>query len=97
MKVISDYSGADVQVSKRGIYAPGTTNRIVSVKGSQVKNSLDNILTRIIQDHLESFPFAESCEKRDLPGAGESSGEAGGASEIGPVVGSQAAQNSRLL
>ena len=37
---ISDYSGADVQVSKRGIYAPGTTNRIVSVKGSQVKSSL---------------------------------------------------------
>ena len=35
-----DYSGADVQVSKRGIYAPGTTNRIVSVKGSQVKSSL---------------------------------------------------------
>ena len=27
-------------MSKRGIYAPGTTNRIVSVKGSQVDDSI---------------------------------------------------------
>ena len=27
-------------MSKRGIYAPGTTNRIVSVKGSQVDDSV---------------------------------------------------------
>jgi len=32
---IKQYSGADVQISKRGIYHPGTTNRIITIKGSQ--------------------------------------------------------------
>ena len=90
MEEISDYSGADVQVSKRGIYAPGTTNRIVSVKGSQVKNSQN---WNDLKDHLESFPFAEGCEKRNILGPGESSGEAGGASKIRPLIGSQPALN----
>jgi len=32
---MKQYSGADVQISKRGIYHPGTTNRIITIKGSQ--------------------------------------------------------------
>ena len=32
-------SGADVQISKRGIYHPGTTNRIITIKGSQVETA----------------------------------------------------------
>merc|ERR1719319_1413808 len=32
---IKQYSGADVQISKRGVYAPGTTNRLITIKGSQ--------------------------------------------------------------
>ena len=59
-------SGADVQVSKRGIYAPGTTNRIVSVKGSQV---VFEFKIEILQ--LVKFRQSEGGEKRDLPGAGE--------------------------
>ena len=47
-------SGADVQVSKRGIYAPGTTNRIVSVKGSQTKLSYSNLCS---SESNSSTPF----------------------------------------
>lgn len=32
---IKQYSGADVQISKRGVYAPGTNNRLITIKGSQ--------------------------------------------------------------
>jgi len=32
---IKQYSGADIQVSKRGVYAPGTSNRLITIKGSQ--------------------------------------------------------------
>jgi len=32
---IKQYSGAEIQISKRGVYHPGTTNRIITIKGSQ--------------------------------------------------------------
>jgi len=52
---IKQYSGADVQVSKRGIYAPGTTNRIVSVKGSQraVKSAIYLVQAKVQEKQEE--------------------------------------------
>jgi len=32
---IQQYSGASVQISKKGVYAPGTRNRLVTIKGTQ--------------------------------------------------------------
>ncbi len=32
---IQQYSGARVQISKKGTFSPGTRNRIVSIAGSQ--------------------------------------------------------------
>jgi len=32
---IQTYSGASVQISKKGVHAPGTRNRIVTIKGTQ--------------------------------------------------------------
>ena len=51
---IRQYSGVDVQISKRGIYAPGTTNRIITVKGSSrgVKCALF-LVQQKIQEKME--------------------------------------------
>jgi len=32
---IQQYSGSSVQISKKGVYAPGTRNRLVTIKGTQ--------------------------------------------------------------
>jgi len=52
---IKQYSGADVQISKRGIYHPGTTNRIITIKGSQraVKSALYLVQQKIQEKQEE--------------------------------------------
>jgi len=52
---IKQYSGADVQISKRGIYHPGTTNRIITIKGSQraVKSALALVQQKIQEKQEE--------------------------------------------
>lgn len=52
---IKQYSGADVQISKRGIYHPGTTNRIITIKGSQraVKSALSLVQQKIQEKQEE--------------------------------------------
>ena len=32
-----------VQISKKGVYAPGTRNRLVTIKGTQVQYIMDSI------------------------------------------------------
>ena len=32
-----------VQISKKGVYAPGTRNRLVTIKGTQVSYIIENI------------------------------------------------------
>merc|ERR1719430_874206 len=52
---IKQYSGADVQISKRGVYAPGTTNRLITIKGSQraVKSALYLVQQKIQEKQEE--------------------------------------------
>jgi len=52
---IKQYSGADVQISKRGIYHPGTTNRIITIKGSTraVKSALYLVQQKIQEKQEE--------------------------------------------
>ena len=48
-------SGADVQISKRGVYAPGTTNRQITIKGSlrAVKSALYLVQQKIQEKQEE--------------------------------------------
>ena len=48
-------SGADVQISKRGVYAPGTTNRLITIKGSprEVKSALYLVQQKIQEKQEE--------------------------------------------
>ena len=48
-------SGADVQISKRGVYAPGTTNRLITIKGSPraVKSALYLVQQKIQEKQEE--------------------------------------------
>merc|ERR1719400_2809849 len=52
---IKQYSGADVQISKRGVYAPGTTNRLITIKGCPraVKSALYLVQQKIQEKQEE--------------------------------------------
>lgn len=57
-------SGANIQISKKGIFAPGTRNRIVTITGQP--NSI-NMASFLIDQRISEEESKRACQNK-LPG-----------------------------
>lgn len=72
---IQHLSGANIQISKKGIFAPGTRNRIVTITGGP--NAI-NVAHYLIEQRIQEEEAKRACQT--TPGA------AGGANVKSPVA-----------
>ncbi|CAG2058734.1 unnamed protein product [Timema podura] len=66
---IQQYSGATIQISKKGIYAPGTRNRIVTITGqsNSIKSAQYLIEQRVHEEEAKRAPLREASFTYLLP------------------------------
>jgi RNA-binding protein Nova len=70
---IQQYSGANIQISKKGTYSPGTRNRIVTVTGPQnCVNTAEFLIEKRVQDEEGKRQMNNGLrgERPILPGSG---------------------------
>uniref|UniRef100_A0A182U832 K Homology domain-containing protein n=1 Tax=Anopheles melas TaxID=34690 RepID=A0A182U832_9DIPT len=56
---IQHISGANIQISKKGIFAPGTRNRIVTITGQQ--NAI-NVAQYLIEERISQEETKRACQ-----------------------------------
>lgn len=78
---IQHLSGANIQISKKGIFAPGTRNRIVTITGGP--NAI-NVAHYLIEQRIQEEEAKRACQT--TPGAAGGAATAAGKTAVAPVA-----------